>query len=239
MNVNIHTGGENPWHELTAKHSSSVLGSWVTIHYIPFVSVTGANTMPSSISDVLCCSAKPTRSNSLQGSFITILRTTYYVIVNVWTCTRYGKYHEGIMIAPECYHNSWGIFLVARTSPYINEFITQGNRKMNADRDGDEQFSSALPLTRSNRALSRSLFTMYKMGKPWDKRQQTAHSTASSPTCSNSVLSRSLTTIFMCVQTCYKRNRQCYERDCPCYEHHTPVVNFTPCYEPVARGYSK
>ena len=73
------------------------------------------------------------------------------------------------------YHNSWGIFLVARTCPHINEFITQGNRKMNADRDADRLFSSALPLTRSNSALSRSLSTTYEMGKPWDKRRRTVH----------------------------------------------------------------
>ena len=47
------------------------------------------------------------------------------------------------------YHNSWGIFLIARTCPYINEFITRGNRKINVDRDADGLFSSTLPLTRS------------------------------------------------------------------------------------------
>ena len=76
---------------------------------------------------------------------------------------------------PGCYHNFWGIFLVVRTSPCINEFITQGNHKMNADRDADGLFSSALPRTCSNSALSRSVSTTYKMGKPWDKCRRTAH----------------------------------------------------------------
>ena len=66
----------------------------------------------------------------------------------------------------ERYHNSWGIFLVARTYPCTNEFITRITRKMNADRDADGLFSSVLPLTRSNNALSKSLSTTYEMGKP-------------------------------------------------------------------------
>ena len=49
--------------------------------------------------------------------------------------------------------------------PCINEFISQGNRKMNADRDVDRMFSNALSLTRFNNALSRSLSTTYEIGK--------------------------------------------------------------------------
>ena len=67
------------------------------------------------------------------------------------------------------------VFLIARTCPLINKFITRGNRKMNADRDVDGLFLSALPLTRSANPLSRSLSTTYEKGKPWDKCQQTAH----------------------------------------------------------------
>ena len=72
-------------------------------------------------------------------------------------------------------HNSWGIFLIDRKCPYINKFITWGSCKMNTDRDTDGLFSSALPLTCSDSALSRSLYTTYEMGKPWDERRQTAH----------------------------------------------------------------
>ena len=73
------------------------------------------------------------------------------------------------------YDSAREIFLIARTCPCINKFITRGNRKMNVDQDGDELFSSALPLTRSDSALYRSLSTTYEMGKPWDKHGRTAH----------------------------------------------------------------
>ena len=46
---------------------------------------------------------------------------------------------------------------------------------MNADQDADGLFSSALPLTHSDRALSRSLSTTYEIEKPWDKRRRKAH----------------------------------------------------------------
>ena len=136
------------------------------------------------------------------------------------------------------YHNSWGIFLLARTCPCINEFITRGSRKMNADRDADGLFSSALPLTRSDSALSRSLFTTYEMGKPWDKRRRTVHL--------NRLVSNSLQ------QLPFQEPRYhfyagtnllrawpailCASR--PCYEHHAPAMSITPllwtsrpCYE--------
>ena len=123
-------------------------------------------------------------------------------------------------------HNSWGIFLVVRTCPYINEFITWGNHKMNADWDADGLFSSALPLTCSDSALSKSPC------RRWESHEINANrphiSTALSPTCSNSVLSRSLAVIFTHVQTCYECNWPCYKRDHPWYEHHAPVTSVTP-----------
>ena len=74
-------------------------------------------------------------------------------------------------------NNLWEIFLIASTCPhmYIMELFTRGNRRMNAHRDADGLFPSALLLTRSDCDLSRSVFITYKMGKPWDKRQRTAH----------------------------------------------------------------
>ena len=126
------------------------------------------------------------------------------------------------------YHNSLWIFLVARTCPYINTFITQRNSKMNPDRDADGLFSSALPLTCSDSSLSSSLSTMYEKGKPRDKRWWTAHL--------NLLVSNSLQqhpvqeppAIFTHVQMCYKHNRPCYECDRPCFEHHTPVMSIMP-----------
>ena len=41
--------------------------------------------------------------------------------------------------------------------------------------NADELLSSALPLTRSDSTLSRSLSTMDEIGKPWGKRQRTAY----------------------------------------------------------------
>ena len=134
------------------------------------------------------------------------------------------------------YNNSWGMFLVPRTCPHINEFITQGNCKMNAD------------------GLFSSLSTMYEMGKlhVWDKRQRTAHlnwlvsnSLQQRPVneprchfyaCTNvlSVTSQvmSVTAPVMSITPLLRASR-------PCCEHHTPVTSVTPCYKPVARGYFK
>ena len=44
-------------------------------------------------------------------------------------------------------------YLPAHILSWEKRFITWGNRKMNADRDADELFSSSLPLTRSDSAL--------------------------------------------------------------------------------------
>ena len=41
--------------------------------------------------------------------------------------------------------------------------------------NADELLSRALPLTRSDSTLYRSLSTMDGMGKPWDRLQRTAH----------------------------------------------------------------
>ena len=38
-------------------------------------------------------------------------RRMLHVIVNVWTCTRYVKYYEGIMIAPEGWSPSGAIII--------------------------------------------------------------------------------------------------------------------------------
>ena len=136
-------------------------------------------------------------------------------------------------------HNFWVIFLVAHTCPYINEFITQGNRKLNADRDADGLLSSPLPLTRSDIALSRSLSTTYEMRKPWDKRRRTTHLDR---LVSNSLQQHSVQEPrchFTYVRMCYERNRPCYEHDRPCYEHHASVTSVMPCYKPVTCGYPK
>ena len=117
-----------------------------------------------------------------------------------------------------CNHNFWGIFLVARTCLRINEFVTRGNRKMNAERDADGLFSNALPLTRSNSALSRSLFSTYEMGKPWNKHCLTVHFIR--------LVSKSL-------QQCSVQEPRCHfahvrtfcERNRPCYEHHTLALS--------------
>ena len=125
----------------------------------------------------------------------------------------------------KCYHNSWGIFLAACTCPYINEFITRGNRKINADRDADGLFSTAPPLTGSDSALSRSLPTMYEIGKPWDKRWQTAHL---NHLVSNLHQQRPVQEPRRHFYTCtkfYEHNRPCYERDRPCCKHRAPVTS--------------
>ena len=105
------------------------------------------------------------------------------------------------------YHNSWGVFLVVHTCPCINRFITRGNRKMNTDRDADGLFSSALFLTRSDSAMSRSLSTTYEMGKPWDKHQRTAHH--------HTPMDRTSHGVFYLWASR------------PCYEHHAPVISVT------------
>ena len=110
------------------------------------------------------------------------------------------------------YHNSWGIFLIVHTCPCINNSITRGNHKMNADRDADGLFSSALPLTRSDRALSRSLSTTYEMGKLWDKHRRPAHHHTPMDHTSHGVF-------YLWASR-------------PCYERHAPVTSVTtrlPC----------
>ena len=165
----------------------------------------------------------------------------YYVIVNAWVCTRYGKYPLGIILwslrnydsaigtSPlRRYHSSWGIFLVSRTCPYLTEFITEGNRKMNTDWDADGLLSSTLPLTRSDSSLFSNLSTKYEMGKPWDKCQWTAHLNR---LVSNSLQQRPIQEPhrhFTHVRMFYECNCPCYERDHPCYEHHTPVTSVMP-----------
>ena len=115
-----------------------------------------------------------------------------------------------------CYHNFWGIFLVVRTCPYINEFITWGNFKMNADRDA--------PTVLCPGACS--------LHTKWESHEINANrlhiSATLCPTCSNSVLSRNLTAIFTHVWTCYEHKLPCYRCDRPCYEHHAPVKSIMP-----------
>ena len=106
------------------------------------------------------------------------------------------------------YHNSWGIFPIARTCPYINKFIIRGNCKINTDRDADGLFSNLLSLTRYNRALSRNLSTTYEMGKPRNKCWQTAY------------LNHLASTLAACTNM--------LQAWLPCYEHHTTVTSVHP-----------
>ena len=143
------------------------------------------------------------------------------------------------------YYNSWEIFFVRCTYPYINEFITEGNSKINADWDADRLFSSALSLTRSDTTLSRSLSTTYEIWKPWDKRWRTTHL---KHLVSNSLQQHPVQEHrchFYACTNMLEHSQPWYERDRIYCEDHAPVMTIMPqlwvmpCYKPVACGYSK
>ena len=64
------------------------------------------------------------------GNAITVYKLNDQPVREQVTASNYYNYVT-------TYYTFWGIFLVARKFPYINEFITQGSRKMNADQDAD------------------------------------------------------------------------------------------------------
>ena len=117
---------------------------------------------------------------------------------------------------------------IARTCPYINKLITQGNCKKNADWHADGLFSTTLPLTRPDSTLSMSLSTTYNMGEPQDKCQWTAYL--------NCLVSTSLQQCpvqephrhFCACTNMLERNRPCYKYDHLCCGYHTTVISITP-----------
>ena len=88
------------------------------------------------------------------------------------------NYHGALGASPRrCYHNPWGMFLVARTCPCINKFITHRNHKMNER--WLRRWQTVLKRSTSNSLRQRPIQVpghyVRNGGKPWDKQRWTAH----------------------------------------------------------------